>query len=107
SYSEMNLALASKDLDATIQLEPYIAKAEIDGIAKKVADLYEVYPDQQSAAIFYSQKFMNEQPEAAVKFMIGYLKGVRAYKLAFNKGENKVKVVEHLKKYVTLDSAEI
>jgi NitT/TauT family transport system substrate-binding protein len=105
AYSEMNVALATKSLDATVQLEPYVAKAELDGIAKKVADVYDVYPDQQSAAILYSQKFMKDRPDDAVKFMIGYLQGVRAYELAFTKGENRANVIAALKKYIDLEPA--
>jgi len=31
----MNVALANKFIDATVQLEPYVTKAQMDGIAEK------------------------------------------------------------------------
>lgn len=102
SYSQMNLALASKDLDATINLEPYIAKAEIDGTAKLMAKVYDYYSDQQSAAIFYSQQFIEKHPSEAAKFIKAYVRGVRAYNDAFVKGKNKKATIEMLKKHIKI-----
>ena len=99
-YSEMNLCLAGKTLDATVQLEPYVAKAELDGSARKAAEVYEVYPDQQSAAIFYSAEFIEKHPDLAKKFMIAYLKGVRDYENAFVNGINKQQTIDSLKKHI-------
>jgi NitT/TauT family transport system substrate-binding protein len=106
-YPEMNFCLENKSIDAAVQLEPYVAKAELDGIAKKVSGVYDVYPDQQSAAIFYSPGFIKGHPELARKFMIGYIKGVRDYENAFGKGINKKDVIERLKKYVGVESDEV
>lgn len=106
SYAEMNAALKAKTIDATIQLEPYIAKAEIDGIAKNVASGVEVHPSQQSAAVFYSPKFMADK-ETATKFMIAYLKGVRDYNKAYLKNEGKAAVIADLKKYIKIDDMQV
>ena len=82
SYPEMNLALDKKEIDATIQLEPLISQAESRGLAQKVADASEVYPEQQSGALFYSAEFAKRETEATA-FMGAYLKGVRDYNSAF------------------------
>ncbi|MEK6628664.1 MAG: ABC transporter substrate-binding protein [Bdellovibrionota bacterium] len=82
SYTEMNVALEKKEIDACIQLEPYISQAENRGFAKKVAAASEVYPEQQSAALFYSSQFAKQKKEA-IAFMTAYLKGVRDYNNAF------------------------
>lgn len=79
SYSEMNATLKAKSLDATIQLEPFVAQAELGRFAKRVAGSSEVYPRQQSAAIFYGPGFVQRRREDAIKFMVAYLKGVRLY----------------------------
>ncbi len=104
AYGEMNPALGSKTLDATIQIEPYLTKAVLDGSAVNVSGVYEVYPDQQSAAIFYSPQFIQENPKAAEKFMIAYLKGVRVYEEAFSLGAGKAEIIAMLKKYINIDS---
>lgn len=106
SYSEMNAALKTKAIDATIQLEPYVTKAEIDKIAKNVAGGVEVHPNQQSAAIFYSPKFI-ENKEAATKFMVAYLRGVRDYNNAFLNNNGKDKVVVDLKKHIKIEDPEV
>lgn len=107
SYAEMNIALKSKNIDATIQLEPFLTKAVLDDIATIVADGSSVHPRQQSAAILYSVKFMKEKPEAARKFMTAYLKGVRDYNDSLNSASNKEKVINDLKKYIKIDDEKI
>jgi NitT/TauT family transport system substrate-binding protein len=103
SYSQMNVALAMKQIDATVQLEPYLTKAEMDGIAKKVAGVYSVYPDQQSAAIVYAPSFIKERPRVAKRFMVAYLKGVRDYVRAFHYGVHKEEIVRLLKKHIAIE----
>jgi len=103
SYAEMNVALKAKNIDATIQLEPYLTKAEVDGIASKVANATEVHPNQQSAALFYSPNFIKNNPADAKKFMIAYLKGVRDYNKSLTDSAAKEKVIADLKKYIKID----
>lgn len=79
SYPEMNAALKTKSLDATIQLEPFVAQAELGGFAKRISGSNEVNPNQQSAALMFSPGFMKDHRDLAVKFMTAYLKGVRLY----------------------------
>ncbi|MBU1864183.1 MAG: ABC transporter substrate-binding protein [Candidatus Omnitrophica bacterium] len=107
AYSQMNVALEHKLLDATVQLEPYLTKAQMDGIAVKVAGVNTVYPDQQSAAIFYSPQFAGQHPDLAEKFMIAYLKGVRAYIHAFVKGVEKDETIALLQKHIKIESPDI
>jgi len=85
-YADANKAFASKAIDAYIQLEPYLSEAEKSGVAKVISGVYEIHPDQQSAAIFYSPKFRSERREVAVRFMSAYIRGIRAYNQAFMPG---------------------
>jgi NitT/TauT family transport system substrate-binding protein len=103
SYPEMNVALKTKNIDATIQIEPYLTKAEVDGVAKKVASATDVHPNQQSAALFYSPAFMEKNPLQAKQFMVAYLQGVRDYNKAFISGIEKQKAISDLKKYIKID----
>ncbi len=106
-YAAMNTALQNKNIDTTIQLEPYLTEAELSGIAVKISGVNEVYPEQQSAAIIYASQFITEHPDLAEKFMIAYLEGVRAYNDAFIKGKNKPEIVSLLKKHIKIESDEI
>lgn len=92
SYAEMNATLKTKGLDATIQLEPFVAQAELGKFAKRISGSNEVHPGQQSAAIFYSPSFMKDRREEAVKFMAAYLKGVRLYNKSLTDPEARKKV---------------
>lgn len=103
SYAEMNTALRTKNLDATIQLEPFVASAEMDGVAQSVASGVEVHPRQQSAAIFYSQKFMKERRGDAVRFMRAYIKGVRLYNRSLQDQEVGASVYTDLNKHVKMN----
>lgn len=82
-YADMNAAFRTKQLDATVQVEPYVTMAVMEGIAEVKGTAYDVYPDQPSAALFYSAKFAKERPDEATKFMAAYLRGVRDYLAAF------------------------
>ncbi len=106
-YATMNTALQNKNIDATIQLEPYLSEAELRGIAVKISGVNEVYPEQQSAAIIYASQFITEHPDLAEKFMIAYLKGARAYNDAFINGKNKAEAISLLKKHIKIESDEI
>lgn len=92
SYAEMNATLKTKGLDATVQLEPFVAQAEAGRFAQRVAGSNEVYPGQQSAAIFYSPDFIAKRRADAVKFMTAYLKGVRLYNKSLSDPEARKKV---------------
>lgn len=103
-YAAMNTALANKNIDAAIQLEPYLTEAELSGTAVKISGVNKVYPEQQSAAIIYASQFIARHPDLAEKFMIAYLEGVRAYNDAFVKNKNKKEAVSLLKKHVKIES---
>lgn len=79
SYAEMNIALRTKNIEAAVQIEPFLTKALQEGSSVSVARSWEVHPNQQSAALFYSPKFMKRREEA-IKFMKAYLRGVKVYK---------------------------
>lgn len=103
SYAEMNLALKSGIIDASIQIEPFLIKSQIDSIAEVVAKGSVGYPNQQSGALFYSPKFIKENRANAVKFMVAYAKGVEDYNNAFVNNINRTAVINDLKKYFKYD----
>jgi len=56
---------------------------------------YEVNPDHQVAAVLYGPAFVREQPEAARRWMVGYLRGVRDFNDGFV-GARDLKVAREL-----------
>lgn len=101
SYSEINAALKTGHLDASIQLEPYLTQAEIEGFATVAAKGSEVYLGQQSAAVIYSHTFLARHDDA-VHFMRAYLKGVHDYNQSLHDPILHARVVAVLKKHITL-----
>jgi NitT/TauT family transport system substrate-binding protein len=83
-FPETLAGLANKAIDATIVVEPFAALAKQQGVARVWLGSDEISPGQQSAMLLYSEEFATNQADAARRFMIAYLKGVRAYKKAFN-----------------------
>lgn len=107
AYSDINIALANKSIDASVQIEPLVAAAVDKNIAVRVAGDDEVYPNQQSAAIFYSPVFMEKHPEKAKAFMVAYVKGLRDYNDAFEKNKGKKDIITILTKHTRIKDASI
>lgn len=107
AYADMNIALANGGIDATVQIEPFVASAVANGIAVRVAGDDAVYPNQQSAAIFYSPVFMEKHPKAAQGFMNAYVRGLRDYNDAFEKGVGRDAVIAILTKYTRIRDPEV
>jgi len=107
AYSDMNIALANKSIDATVQIEPFVAAAVQNEFAVRVAGDDEIYPNQQSAAIFYSPVFMNKYPKQAQGFMNAYVRGLRDYNDAFEKNKGKEDVIRILTKYTRIKDKKI
>lgn len=107
AYSDINIALANKSIDASVQIEPFVAAAVENKFAVRVAGNDEVYPNQQSAAIFYSPVFMEKYPKQAKGFMVAYVKGLRDYNDAFGKNIGKDAVIEILAKHTRVKNKKI
>ena len=106
-YSGFLPALANGGLDATVQIEPHVAKAVAEGIAVRIAGDEVVYENQQSAAIFFSEKFISERPEVAQGWMNAYVRGLRDYNDAFFHGHQYDETVELLTKWTKVKEVEL
>lgn len=106
-YPDMNVALANGAIDATIQIEPFVASAVEKGFAVRVSGADEVYPEQQAAAIMYSPVFIEKHPELARRFMVAYVKGLRDYNDAFFKNKNREAIIQILIKSTRVKNRKI
>jgi NitT/TauT family transport system substrate-binding protein len=79
-------AYANKAIDASLTVEPTVAELLKLGTAKKLVGADEVFPDFQTAVIYYGPKFMQEQPVNARKFMVAMVKAMRFYNDALKDG---------------------
>src|SRR5437763_217361 len=86
AFPQHLVAHANKAIDASMTNEPTSTEAVKQGVAVRVAGNDEIYPNQQTAVVLYSEKFMQERPQVALKFMRAYIKAVREYNDALKDG---------------------
>ena len=104
-------AFANKAIDAAMTNEPTMTLAVDKGVAVKIAGNDVIYPQQQTAIVFYSEKFARTRPATAQKFMRAYLRAVREYndtlidsKIA---GPHADEIVAALTQYTNLKNPEL
>jgi NitT/TauT family transport system substrate-binding protein len=79
-------AYANKGIDASLTVEPTTTELLQSGAAKKIIGIDELIPDCQTAVVFYSPKFIQDQPDNAKKFMVALVKAMRFYSDALKDG---------------------
>lgn len=79
SNSQQIVALANGGIDGSMNADTGPLEAVKQGVAMSFIAASEVYPNQQSSALFYSEKFIRARRDVAVKFMIAYLQGSRFF----------------------------
>jgi len=99
---DMIVALGNGSVDAGMVAEPIPTRAVAAGAAVRWKGSNEFYPDQQAAVLMYSPSFGKEKPEAARRFMLAYVQGLRTYYDAFFKSRNRADVVQILTRYTSL-----
>jgi NitT/TauT family transport system substrate-binding protein len=87
NFAEHATALGGQSIDAAISIEPFLTFMVERGIATVHQRSDEFMPGYQLAEIIYSGQFARERAEAGRRFMVAYLKGVRYYNDAFDKGD--------------------
>ncbi len=106
-FADMNTALANRNVDVALQNEPFLATAVEQGIGVKFHSIDEFYPYMQFSVILYGPHFVRDNPDAARRWMVAYLRGVRDYNDAINKGINKDETVRLIMKQVTIRDASL
>lgn len=79
-FPDMPAAFANKGIDASYLVEPFVSVAEGQSSARTVypsGDFF--FPGTPIQVMVLSPVFAQQQPEAARRFMVGYLRGARDY----------------------------
>jgi NitT/TauT family transport system substrate-binding protein len=104
-------AYANKAIDASMTNEPTASEAVKEGFAVRVAGNDEIYPDQQTAVVLYSEVFTRERQQLALRFMRAYVKAVREYNDALKDGKiagpNADEVISILSEYTFIKDPKI
>ncbi len=97
SFPDMLNAFANEIVDAGVEVEPFITIAEQRGIAQCWKPTSELQPDFQIAVLLYAPTFAEQHNDAAKRFMVAYLRGVRDYYRAFfGDGQGKDEIIDLL-----------
>ena len=76
----------NKGIDAAISNEPTMTLEIEQGAAVRIVGNDVTYPDQQTAVVFYSERFIKGRHDVAERFMRAYIRGVRLYNDALKDG---------------------
>jgi len=102
-HADQVVALANKAIDAGVTVEPYIATGVQQGVSVKWIPKFKYYPSGKYQGSFFAfgpQLIKNK--DVAQRWMLGYLKGVRAYLDAFSKKTGRDEVISILAKYTPI-----
>ncbi|HUZ75169.1 MAG TPA: ABC transporter substrate-binding protein [Stellaceae bacterium] len=86
-FTEQAAAFANGAIDASLTTEPTITYIVRAGTAVPFVGVDKFYPNHQTAVVLYGGPFIKKHPEAAKKFMVAYLRGVRFYNGALAHGQ--------------------
>jgi NitT/TauT family transport system substrate-binding protein len=98
-------AFLNKGIDAALSNEPTVTLEIEQGAAVRIVGNDVSYPDQQTAVVFYSERFIKNRHDVAERFMRAYIRGVRLYNDALKDGHlagpSADKVIPILTKYTS------
>lgn len=70
-------ALRQEEVDVIGVIDPYSIHAEYSGGVKKLFNAYEILDNNQFSAIFFTEKFLQENPEVVRNFLKAYNRSIK------------------------------
>jgi len=101
-FLDMVPALANGAVDAAWSVEPFVTLGEAQGAAKRMVSMPDVYLGMVTTVLMLGPQFAAEQPEAARRFLVAHLRGLRYYYHAFVKNDrpaDRAEIYEILTRY--------
>ena len=102
--ADITAGLANRKVAAGMLAEPAVTQAEQDGIARVLYPAGALIPGAQVSVLAFSPEFA-AQTDAATRFLVGYLQGVRDYSDAFHLHKDRDAVIALLTQYLSLKEA--
>jgi NitT/TauT family transport system substrate-binding protein len=106
-FPEQIPAFANRAIDASFNTEPVATIAVNHGVAVKWRRVGDWAPGMQFTVIMYSPAFGTERNDVARRWMVAYLKGLRDYTDAVQKGINRRAMFEILARNTTLKDMDL
>lgn len=96
-YPAMTAGLQSGALAAAMLSGSFVTQALASGKAEIATDFEGIIPAGTTfVPLLYSEEFADKRKDVAQRFMIAYLRGIRAYNAAINDGTDKDRVLQAL-----------
>jgi NitT/TauT family transport system substrate-binding protein len=106
-FPDILSALGTGKLDAGTLTEPLVTQAVHQNIAKVLHPAGEVIPGAHLSVLQYSPDFASSQAQAATRFMVGYLQGVRDYYDAFFQKKDRDAVIKLLTQSLSVKDPQV
>ncbi|MDD3089030.1 MAG: ABC transporter substrate-binding protein [Candidatus Omnitrophica bacterium] len=106
SYPNINMALASGAIFGSVQLEPFASMGIAEGYALPVVKAGDIRPKFQGGILLYSGGFISNK-EAADKWMVAYLKGVRVFNDFLNGKIDDKEIFDIISKYTSIKNYDV
>ena len=105
-YGSMFPAFTTGAIDAAIVIEPALTEMLQQGAAKQVSDMIEFAPggNMTNVPLIYSETFAGNKA-LAQGFMTAYVRGVRVYNDAYERGKDKDRVIDIIARHAKLAPA--
>jgi NitT/TauT family transport system substrate-binding protein len=92
-FPDVLAAFGGGTIDASIMPEPFATTAEERGLGARVRESSDYVLGAQIAMIAYSERFARDRADAARRFAVAYLRGVRDYMDAMEHGRDREAIV--------------
>ncbi|HEY8691454.1 MAG TPA: ABC transporter substrate-binding protein, partial [Chloroflexota bacterium] len=92
-FPVLNQAVANGAVQVGFQVDPFVTAGVAQGQLDKWKPVEDAWPSQQMNFLLYSPSF-SKKSDAALRFMVGYLAGIREYNAALAPGGNKQEFAE-------------
>jgi NitT/TauT family transport system substrate-binding protein len=102
SYPNMVAALANRNIEAGMSIEPFAAQAVLKGIATRFKTWADLVPNDSTAMVIFSQSLAEAHNDEARRFAKAYVHGVRDYEDARTTGRNRDDVIAILTRHLDL-----
>jgi NitT/TauT family transport system substrate-binding protein len=101
-FPDLDAALRNGSLDVVFGVEPWVSQAVSNGYGVRWKGVDEIYPNHMIAGVAYSPVFAAQKPAAARAFMVAYVRAIRDYNDALNKGQGREQLYAILAEYSTI-----
>jgi ABC-type nitrate/sulfonate/bicarbonate transport system substrate-binding protein len=103
SYADQVSAFGNGSIDLAFTFEPTVTRLEQEHLAALWKTSGQVIPDHETTVLLYGANLVQNKPEAAKRFMVGYLRGAREYQREVGDVANrKMDTVNTVIKYMTV-----